>query len=70
MKATELRSLGPTSDTLRRERVMIDHVLFSGGGFREVEYSLEESLSDHLLVCVALEEKKYEEYHPPYPTRA
>jgi len=70
MKATELRSLGPTSDTLRRERVMIDHVLFSGGGFREVEYSLEESLSDHPLVCIVLEEKKYEEYQPPYPTRA
>src|SRR5215207_11107261 len=60
MKATGLRSLGPTTDTLRRERNQVDHVLFLGGGFREVGYSLEEGLSDHPLVRVALEEEKYE----------
>src|SRR5215207_8752 len=60
MRATGLRSLGPTTDTLRRERNQVDHVLFLGGGFREVGYSLEEGLSDHPLVRVALEEEKYE----------
>ena len=60
MRATGLRSLGPTTDTLRRERPIVDHMLFVGGGFREVGYSLEEGLSDHPLVRVALEEEKYE----------
>src|SRR5215217_3230432 len=59
MRAAGLRSLGPTTDTHCRERNIIDHVLFSGGGFREVGYSLEEGLSDHPLVRVALEEEKY-----------
>ena len=60
LKATGLRSMGPTTDTLCRERNILDHVLFLGGGFREVGYSLEEGLSDHPLVRVALEEEEYE----------
>src|SRR5215217_9408249 len=67
LRATGLRSRRSTSDPLGSERDMIDHVLFSDGGLREVEYSLEEGLSDHPLVRVTLEEEKYEEYHPPYP---
>jgi len=70
LRTTGLRSTGSTSGPIGSERGMIDHVLFSGGGLREVEYSLEEGLSDHPLVRVALEEEKYQEYHPPYPARA
>ena len=58
MKTTGLRSMGPTTNTLHRERNIIDHVLFLGTGFREVGYSLEDGLSDHPLVRVALEKAK------------
>ena len=54
LRVSGLRPVGPTMDALHGERRMVDHVLLSDGGFREVRCSLEEGLSDHSLLRVEL----------------